>query len=117
MSQIAGGALADRIGPKRVILWASVLGGLCTMASASAGSIEALYAAQVLLGVSQGPLYPTSVAFLSPWLPPTERSFASTVLDLGITVVSPHERPHPRGNREPTNADHQRRQAGTTTHS
>jgi hypothetical protein len=87
LAQIAGGALADRIGPKLVILWASALGGLCTMASASAQSVDALWLAQVLLGVSQGPLFPTSIAFLAPWLPPSERSLASTMLDLGITLV------------------------------
>ena len=63
-SQIAGGALADRIGPRLVILCASALGGACTLASASARSVRALCLAQVLLGVSQGPLYPTSIAYL-----------------------------------------------------
>jgi len=87
LAQIAGGALADRVGPKLVILWASALGGLCTLASASAGSVDALCLAQALLGVTHGPLFPTSISFLTPWLPPTERALASTVLDLGITLV------------------------------
>ncbi|EOD37898.1 hypothetical protein EMIHUDRAFT_109501 [Emiliania huxleyi CCMP1516] len=87
-SQIAGGALADRIGPRLVILCASALGGACTLASASARSVRALCLAQVLLGVSQGPLYPTSIAYLGPALPPSKRAHASTVLDLGITLAT-----------------------------
>ena len=61
-SQLAGGVLADRIGAKGVVLLASLLGGLLTLLSAGAKDISSLWLMQVLLGVSQGPLFPTSGA-------------------------------------------------------
>ena len=87
-TQLAGGVLADKIGSKAVILIATVLAGLLTMASAWAGSVGAMWWAQVLMGAAQGPLFPTSMAYLTGWCPPDERAFASSLLDAGITVGS-----------------------------
>merc|ERR550525_1665764 len=45
-------------------------------------------ATQVLMGIAMGPLFPASMQVLAKWLPPSERAFASTALDSGITVGS-----------------------------
>jgi sugar phosphate permease len=50
--------------------------------------LDGLWYATVLLGMAQGPLFPTSIAYLSKWLPASERSWASTMLDSGITIGS-----------------------------
>jgi len=65
-SQVVGGAMADRIGAKAMVLLSTVLGALLTVGCGFATStVGQLWLAQVLLGVSQGPLFPTSIAFLS----------------------------------------------------
>ncbi|KAL1529108.1 hypothetical protein AB1Y20_000068 [Prymnesium parvum] len=85
-SQVVGGALADVIGAEAVILIASLGGAVLMAASGAARSVRELWLAQVLMGVFQGPLFPTSVAYLARWIPGEERAFASTLLDTGITA-------------------------------
>uniref|UniRef100_A0A7S4F481 Major facilitator superfamily (MFS) profile domain-containing protein n=2 Tax=Chrysotila carterae TaxID=13221 RepID=A0A7S4F481_CHRCT len=88
LTQIGGGKLAESLGSDRVLLLSTVAGAICTALSGNARSVRALWWAQVLLGASQGPLFPVSMAHLSKWLPPEERSSASTALDTGITAGS-----------------------------
>jgi len=45
-------------------------------------------AAQVVMGTAMGPLFPASMQLLAKWVPPSRRTFASTVLDTGVTVGS-----------------------------
>lgn len=87
-TQVLGGALADKVGPKIVITLTSLSAGVFLMESGRAESVEQLWRTQVLMGACQGPLFPTSIAYLSPWLLPDDRAFASTALDTGITVGS-----------------------------
>ena len=88
LTQVAGGALADVIGPSNVILLAMILAALCTFASGAASSVEMLWLAQVITGAAQGPLFPTSVSYLSRWLPSQERALGATLLDAGTTAGS-----------------------------
>ena len=87
-TQVGGGLLADRLGPKLVILLATVAAAGLTIASAACDTVDRLFWAQVLMGAAQGPLFPTSVSYLTRWLPPDERSSASSFLDAGITAGS-----------------------------
>ena len=88
LTQVAGGALADVIGPSNVILLAMILAALCTFASGAAPTVEMLWLAQVITGIAQGPLFPTSVSYLSRWLPSQERAIGATLLDAGTTAGS-----------------------------
>jgi MFS family permease len=90
LTQIAGGALADKIGPKAVITLAMLGAALATIATPLSlqFGVTGLWATTVLMGACQGPIFPTSMAYLSKWLPPSERSYASTMLDSGITIGS-----------------------------
>ena len=87
-TQVAGGALADVIGPSNVILLAMILAALCTFASGAAPTVGVLWLAQVITGAAQGPLFPTSVSYMSRWLPPQERALGATLLDAGTTAGS-----------------------------
>ena len=84
-TQLAGGVLGDRIGTKAVITLTTILAGLLTLAGGSTDSVSALWWTQVLMGAAQGPLFPTSIAYLTRWCPPAERAFVSSLLDAGIT--------------------------------
>eukprot|EP00930_Biecheleria_cincta_P024637 TRINITY_DN17620_c0_g1_i1.p1 TRINITY_DN17620_c0_g1~~TRINITY_DN17620_c0_g1_i1.p1 ORF type:complete len:464 (+),score=58.91 TRINITY_DN17620_c0_g1_i1:45-1394(+) len=87
-TQVLGGALADKVGPKVVITLTSLSAGVFLMESGRADSVAQLWRTQAFMGACQGPLFPTSIAYLSPWLLPEDRAFASTALDTGITVGS-----------------------------
>jgi MFS family permease len=87
-TQVAGGALADKVGPKALISFAMFGAGLATIATPLGSDVTGLWTITVIMGAFQGPLFPTSIAFLSKWTPPSERAFASTMVDSGITVGS-----------------------------
>jgi len=87
-TQLLGGWAADLIGPRIVITAAISLSALAMALCGLATSSTQLYWFTVALGVAQGPLFPTSMAYLSKWLPPKERSFAASMLDTGISVGS-----------------------------
>jgi ACS family hexuronate transporter-like MFS transporter len=88
LTQYVGGFAADVVGPRLVISACMALGAVCLVLSAMATSADQLYWATVLLGMSQGPLFPTGMAYFSKWIPPKERTFAVTMLDTGNTVGS-----------------------------
>lgn len=90
-TQVLGGAVADKIGGKRLITLAMALSGMSlasTGVAARFGGLWAIAATQFVMGVAMGPLFPAGVQLLSGWLPPSERARASTALDLGITLGS-----------------------------
>jgi sugar phosphate permease len=90
-TQILGGALGDAIGARSVIAWSHILAGLCLAGTGKAmekNGLQGLWFVTLLLGVTQGPLFPASMSYLSNWLLAKHRSWASTMLDSGITVGS-----------------------------
>ena len=63
LTQVPGGALADRIGAKNVMLYALTFSSCCCLAVPTAhekGGIYGLYGILVLMGAVQGPMFPTS---------------------------------------------------------
>ena len=86
----------------QVIMAGTILAGVATAGTATAETTSGIWAAQVAMGIAQGPLFPSSVAHLSCWLvrtcrsgvqlvnmlfqPPEDRAWASTLLDSGIAV-------------------------------
>jgi len=90
-TQIPGGALADRVGCREVIFFATLGAGICTCLTPDAamlGGVKGMVAIQVLMGALQGPLFPASIGFMAGWLPADQRTWASTLLDTGITMGS-----------------------------
>ena len=91
-TQVLGGIVADAVGPRIVICFAILCGSVACFATPEAtvmfGGIRGLWAVTVVMGAAQGPLFPTSIAYLAGWLPDTARSYASTMLDSGITLGS-----------------------------
>jgi len=90
-TQVIGGVWADRAGGRSVAGAALALAGLAIAATPLAAATMGLWgiaAMQVVMGVAMGPLFPATMQVLAKWLPPSERPFASTALDSGITVGS-----------------------------
>lgn len=84
------GALADRLGRRRVLLAGLLVLGLGAAAAALAGSVTALLVARVAMGVGAAVVMPTAMAMLPVLFPPEERgrafAAASAAVSLGLCL-------------------------------
>jgi MFS transporter, ACS family, hexuronate transporter len=76
LTTLFGGFAVDRYGARFVLGIAAVLWSLSIGMTALAGGFAVLYAARVLLGVSEGPNFPALTGAVSNWLSPHERATA-----------------------------------------
>src|SRR5205807_706442 len=76
VTTLIGGFAVDRYGARLVLTVAALLWSLSIGATALASSFVVLYAARVLLGVSEGPNFPALTGAVSHWLSPQERATA-----------------------------------------
>jgi len=89
--QTAGGWLADRFGPRRVLfagaLWWGVFTALTAFVSPKAASAFAiLIAARFLLGAGEAVMFPGSNQFVSRWIPPQEQGIANGIVFAGVGI-------------------------------
>ncbi len=83
---LAGGWLALRLGPKRVILMCLVGWGFFSMATGLARGLSELAALRFLLGLFEGPLWTSIALLLSRWFLKSERGRALGLLNLSIPI-------------------------------
>jgi MFS family permease len=76
LSTLLGGFAVDRYGARVVLTVAAILWSLSIGATALANGVAVLYAARVLLGLSEGPNFPALTGAVSHWLSPHERATA-----------------------------------------
>jgi MFS transporter, ACS family, aldohexuronate transporter len=76
VTTLIGGFAVDRYGARLVLTIAALLWSLSIGATAAATGFVVLYAARVLLGVSEGPNFPAMTGAVSHWLSPHERATA-----------------------------------------
>lgn len=76
LTTLFGGFAVDRYGARVVLTIAAILWSLSIGATGLAGGFAVLYAARVLLGVSEGPNFPALTGAVSRWLSPHERATA-----------------------------------------
>lgn len=76
VTTLIGGFAVDRYGARVVLTVAALLWSLSIGATALANGFAILYAARVLLGVSEGPNFPALTGAVSHWLSPHERATA-----------------------------------------
>ena len=73
---LLGGFAVDRYGARLVLTVAALLWSFSIGATALASGVVMLYAARVLLGISEGPNFPALAGAVSRWLSPQERASA-----------------------------------------
>src|SRR5437016_4954097 len=73
--QIAGGWLADKLGPRLVLALLSVLWGAATLLTGLAWGVASLVVFRFLLGIGEGGAFPTATRSFTYWMPATERGF------------------------------------------
>ena len=81
-----GGALADRIGRKTVLVWAVLLFGVFSFATAHAWDYPSLLAARVLTGLGLGAALPLLIALTSEAADPAMRSTAVGLTYCGVPL-------------------------------
>lgn len=97
-TQVPGGALADKFGPKQVLIGALLGSALCCIAVPYMGDtfgLAGIWMTMCLMGAVQGPMFPTSSVYLSRWMPtasgpgqPDEKAWGTSMLDTGISIGS-----------------------------
>ncbi|TWP52665.1 MFS transporter [Lentzea tibetensis] len=98
---LVGGWFADRLGPRRVWLWAGAAWSVLEIASAFAGELGLLLGSalwgfavvRVLFGFAEGPAYSTINRTMADWAAPKERGFAVSLgllsTPLGALLTAP----------------------------
>ena len=76
LTTLVGGFAVDRYGARLVLTVSAILWSLSIGTTALAGGFAMLYAARVLLGISEGPNFPALTGAVSRWLSPHERATA-----------------------------------------
>jgi len=87
--QVAGGWLACRLGPRRVlaagVLWWGVFSALTTVASPRLPhALLLLFAIRFALGMGEAVMYPASNQFVAEWIPMAERGRANGWIFAGV---------------------------------
>jgi MFS transporter, ACS family, glucarate transporter len=87
--QAPGGRLADRFGPRRILLLGTLWWGVFTALSASIpagipGLLGLLIAVRFVLGIGEAVVYPSSNRVVSAWIPSQERGLANGLIFAGV---------------------------------
>jgi sugar phosphate permease len=89
LTQILGGAAADRVGSKFILLVALLavsLGSIAATFLGTSDSINALWACYFLMGLLEGPSFPAVGSMLGQWIPKTEKGRAASAADTGGSI-------------------------------
>jgi|GEM_PF-93265 len=83
ITQLPGGFLADRFGPRVVLGTALLLGGLFTMLTATVGSFSSAFVLRLLAGLCAGPIFACAIKYQSGWFARQQRATAMGIFLLG----------------------------------
>ncbi|MFM7065673.1 MAG: MFS transporter [Gammaproteobacteria bacterium] len=93
IGQLLSGPFVARLGTRRALAWAAALWSLAAMGHALAAGFLGLFVARALLGLTEGPNYPTAMRAVAEWFPRAERSLAagwvSAGTGLGLILAPP----------------------------
>jgi MFS family permease len=77
--QIAGGWLGDRMGPRLTLFLCGVVVAAATAWTGMVGGLATLFMSRLVLGIGEGPAFPTATRALSNWMRPDQRAFAQGI--------------------------------------
>lgn len=79
--QLPTGVVLDRVGVRRVMLYAIALWGVASACAALAPGVMLFFAARLLLGVGEAPTFPANAKAVGLWFPQSERTMATAMFD------------------------------------
>ncbi len=77
--QIPGGYLGDKIGPKKVLVFALIWWSIMTMATGIARTFSQFFLVRLLFGIGEGMQPPCALKLNSNWFPNQERATANAI--------------------------------------
>lgn len=77
--QVPGGYLSDKIGPKKVLVFALIWWSIMTMATGVARTFSQFFVVRVLFGIGEGLQPPCAFKLNSNWFPNQERATANAI--------------------------------------
>jgi MFS transporter, ACS family, glucarate transporter len=86
--EIPSGLLADRIGPRRVLLRIVLWWSGFTALTGAVSGFPSLLAVRFLFGGGEAGAFPNCASVVSRWIPPTERARASSVFWVAVNLAS-----------------------------
>lgn len=93
VTQLPGGWLASRIGPKRVIVGALTLVGLTGCLTGMVKDLPTLMAIRFVMGLAEGAVWPSFAVMFVNWFPSDERgravSFSQYALPIASVIMAP----------------------------
>jgi len=81
LMQMPAGILLDRFGVSRVGRMSTLLWSIACFAAAFAPGLSWLFAARLLLGISESPTFPANAKAIGYWFTDSERSLATAITD------------------------------------
>jgi len=86
--QVPAGILLDRLGVRRVGRMSAFLWSLASFCGAISSGLPTLFAARLLLGVAESPIFPANAKAIGQWFPERERSKAMSITDTAAKLSS-----------------------------
>jgi sugar phosphate permease len=86
LSNILGGYLGDRFGPRKIALFALIRWSLMTLFTGFVWSSLALIFSRILLGLGEGMHWPLNSKWVKEWFPSHERARANMFWEFGLTM-------------------------------
>ncbi|MEP6670400.1 MAG: MFS transporter [Chthoniobacter sp.] len=83
LGQLPAGWLADRFGPRRMLVAYIVLWSICTALTGFTASLAALIIVRLACGLSEAGAYPASARVISRWFPFGARARANSLVSFG----------------------------------
>src|ERR1700724_1915213 len=86
LGALVGGPLADYIGRKRVIIFAAIFFGICTLITAFAGNVQQLLMIRFITGVGLGAAMPNAIALISEYTPQRHHAIMVMTMFCGFSL-------------------------------
>jgi MFS family permease len=87
--QLPGGALVDRVGPRRLLGWALIVWSLAQAAVGVVGSMAQFVMARVALGVGEAPTFTAAVRVIREWHATRHRSLPTGICCSAPSSIGP----------------------------
>jgi MFS family permease len=88
LGQLPAGRLADRFGPRRMLVAYIVLWSTCTALTGFAATLAALVVVRLACGLAEAGAYPASARVIARWFPFGHRARANSLVAFGGRVGS-----------------------------
>jgi MFS family permease len=85
-TSLLGGMIGDKVGPKRVLIVSTLVGGLLGMARGLAGSFQSMTIIVILLGAVVPVVLMNTIKTLGEWFPPQQLGLANGAQAMGMAL-------------------------------